>query len=437
MFEGRINKIIIFLIYVSVFVNSYVLAKEPAEIYLGYIIFALLLPVFFFRHTVPGYFVIIFLILFVAGIVNVLTDHNSFPQFFKVFLGVFFSYLFYYYVIVQFEYNVEKLFQLYLKGCYIVALIGVFQFFSYLIGFEAGYDYRWILNKWGVPQGGNFGIRINSIFGEPTYFGACVSAGAFVSIYNLLVKHPYYLSKFQSIVILMTYMATFSGLAYIGLFAAIIILLLNFGFIRYVFIFVPILMGAFSYLFINVPEFRDRFESTVSIFQTGEFTIGKTHGSSIILYNNYRVALENFSTNCLVGTGLGSHPVAFEKYSITKDVGVYGFELNSQDANSMLLRLISETGLFGTILMLGIVFRNFVRRNLRPEVPDHFWIISGGILVMVITNLFRQGHYFLNGFPFFIWLYYFNHVNYHKFLKALDEEKGQVVAGVPQSPVIG
>lgn len=435
MFEGRLNRTIIFLIYASIFVNSFVFAKRPAEIYFGYAIFFLLLPIFIFRHRIPGYFVVVFSILLLAGITNVIFGHNTFPQFLKIFLGVFFSYLFYYYVLVQFDYNVEKLFQLYLLGCYIVAVIGVIQFISFQINFTPGYDYSWILNKWGVPRGGNFGIRINSIFGEPTYFGACVSAGAFVSLFNLVSKKPYFLSRFQSAVILITYLLTFSGLAFIGIFTAIVILLLNFGFVRYVLFFAPILVTSFYYLYANVPEFHERVTSTIDIFETGEFRIGKTHGSSIILYNNYKIAFENFSTNFLVGTGLGSHPVAFEKYSITKNVQQYGFNNNNQDANSMLLRLLSETGLFGTILMLGVVFKNFVRRNSYLDVPDHFWIISGGILTMVIVNFLRQGHYFLNGFPFFIWLYYFNNVNYKKHLTEHVVQTGPGV-DIPPAPAI-
>lgn len=435
MFEGRLNKIIIFLIYVSIFVNSYVFAKEPAEIYLGYVIFFLLLPIFVLRHPIPGYFVVIFLVLFLAGVVSIMNGGNTAPQFFKVFLGVFMSYLFYYYVLIQFEFNVEKLFDLYLKGCFVVSVIGLVQLVSFQLKFTPGYDFSWILNKWGVVKGGNFGIRINSIFGEPTYFGACVSAGAFVSMYNLVVKKPYFLSRFQSFVIFFTYVSTFSGLAYFALFIAILILLINFGFFRYVLIFVPILLGMFVYLYNNVPDFHERFESTVNIFLTGRFTIGKTHGSSIVLYNNYRIALENFSTNFLVGTGLGSHPVAFEKFSITKNIVQGGFSLNNQDANSMLLRLISETGLFGTVLMLGIAFKNFVRRNANTHTPEHFWLISGAILTMMMANFLRQGHYFLNGFPFFVWLYYYNHVNYKKYL-SLESAKQEMDKPQAESPVV-
>lgn len=415
MFKGHLNKIIIFLIYISIFINSYIFIQKPAEIYFGYIVY-LLLPIFILRLPTPRILLAIFLLLFLSGLLNIFLGNNSYPQFFKIFFGVFFSYLFYYYVIVQFEYNVEKLFQLYLTGCYIVSIIGIVQFVSFQFHFVPGYDYHWLFNKWGVCYGGNFGIRVNSVFGEPTYFGSCISAGAFISIYNLLVKHPYCLSKFKSIIILIAFLLTFSSVAYYAVFISIIILLVNFGFVRYVLIFVPVLIGTFIYLYNNVSDFRERYDDTINIFLTGEWAIGKTHGSSIILYNNYKVALSNFSDNFLFGGGLGSHPSAFEKYSILSDTDVPGITANNnQDANSMLLRIISETGLFGTLLMLIVAFGCFIRKE--PTQNEHFWLISGAILTMILTNFLRQGHYFLNGFPFFIWIYYYNYINHKKCLK--------------------
>ena len=434
MFEGRLNKIIVFLIYVSIFINSYVLTKEPAEIYIGYLIFIILLPSFIIRYSFPRHLIFIFSVLLISGLIDIFLGNNTFPLFLKVFLGLFMSYLFYYYVVVESGYNIEKLFQLYLKGCFILSVIGVIQFISFRLKFKYGYDYHWLLlNKWGVVSGGNFGIRVNSLFGEPSYFGTCISAGMFVSVYNLFVKRPYYLSKFRSVVILIAYCLTFSSVAYMAIFIALIVILVNFGFVRYILIFIPIIAGSFYFLYNNVHEFKDRYDSTVHIFSEAQYEIGKTNGSSIILYNNYHVAMENFSNNILFGTGLGSHPIAFDKYSITKNVSVFGFALNSADANSMLLRLISETGLFGTVLMLFILFRCFISRNSYEAVTEHYWIISAAIFVMIAVNLLRQGHYFLNGFPFFVWLYYYNYINFKKYISEKSEsvELKEVVNTTP------
>ena len=142
--------------------------------------------------------------------------------------------------------------------------------------------------------------------------------------------------------------------------------------------------------------------------------------------------MENFKSNFMFGSGIGSHPVAFDKYSLAKGIKVYGFNLNGADANSMLLRLISETGLFGVILFLTIIIKCYVKRDENHD--TYHWIVSNSILVMILLNLFRQGHYFLNGFPFFVILYYFNSISYKMYVESgktlyehtTEEEQGDL-----------
>lgn len=413
--NSRKYYIVVIFIYISIFINSYVFFKEPFEFYFGYLIFVVLLPGFIFRYGINRTLFYIFFILFCIGIGNILSGDNTAAQFFKVFTGLMLSYFFYYYVIVEFNFDIEQLFKWYLKGCYIAALIGVVQFFSFHLNFKPGYDFRWVLNKWGVIPGGNFGIRINSIFGEPTYLGTVLSAAFFVSLFNLFQKVPYYLTRFQSIIIIVIYILSFSGLAQVGIIFSLIFLALSYGFIRYVIFFVPLGILIVTFMYNNIRDFRDRYDSLVDLFTHGKFVLGQTHGSSFILYNNYRVALENFKTNFLFGTGVGSHPIAFEKYSIAKEIKVYGFNLNSADANSMLLRLISETGTFGVGIFFFIIFKCYVKRD--AFYPTNHWLISNAILIMILLNLFRQGHYFLNGFPLFVLLYYFNSIAYKEHIE--------------------
>ncbi|MDF2447522.1 MAG: hypothetical protein K0R26_26 [Bacteroidota bacterium] len=410
----RKNFWIVLFIYISIFFNSIVFFKEPFEFYIGYLIYVVLLPGFIFRYGFNKNLFFIFLILLVAGIVHILQGNNTSGQFFKVYVGLFLSYFFYYYVVLELDYDIEQLFKWYLKGCYIAAIIGIFQFLSFLVGFTPGYNFSWILNKWGLITGGNFGLRINSIFAEPTHLGAVLSAAFFVSVYNLIRKETYGLTRLQSFLIVLVYGLSFSGLGQIGIFLTFIFLAISFGLVRYIIILIPILIVSFNFLYNNVNEFKERLDSTFGLFVNDDaFELGKTHGSSFILYNNYRVALENFKTNFLFGTGIGSHPTAFDKYSVAKDIKQWGFNLNSADANSMLLRLISETGIFGVVIFLIIMFKCYIKRD--KVFPTHHWIISNGILIMILLNLFRQGHYFLNGFPFFLILYYYNSVSYREY----------------------
>ena len=210
-------------------------------------------------------------------------------------------------------------------------------------------------------------------------------------------------------------MLSFSGLGQIGIFLSVILFALNFGLIRYIFIIIPITLLMFNYLYNNVKDFRERYDGIVDLYTTGKFVLGKTHGSSFILYNNYHVAKENAKGNFLFGSGIGSHPIAFAKYSLANKIKVYGFNLNSADANSMLLRLISETGLFGVCIFFFIIFKFYIKRT--DEEDTYHWLVSNGILIMILLNLFRQGHYFLNGFPFFVMLYIYNSISYNQYLQ--------------------
>jgi hypothetical protein len=359
--------------------------------------------------------VYIFLLLLVVGIIQILADNNNSGNFLKVYLSLALTYFFYYYVVCELEFDVKQMFTWYLKGCYIAALIGLFQFVCFIIGFELGYSLFHYANKGGLPvTGGLWGIRVNSIFMEPTHLGSVLSAAFFVAVYNLISRERFYYNTMQNWIVIICYLLAFSGMGQIGVFLTIVLLAINFGFVRYVIIAVPVLILSFNYLYDHVSEFRERFDSTYGLFVKGEqFELGKTHGSSFILYNNYIVATKNFEGNFLFGTGLGSHQTAFEKYSIGKDIGTWGFDLNSADANSMFLRLMSETGLFGLGIFFIIMAKCYVKRDRYND--SYHWLVSNGILIMILLNLFRQGNYYLYGFPFFLMLYYYNAVAHREF----------------------
>jgi len=410
--KGRQNFWMVLLIYLSVFINSFVFFKEPFEFYFGYLVFCILLPVFIFRYGLPRNLSYIFLILLLTGIVNIIMGNNTTILFLKVFTGLTLSYFFYNYVILEFNFDLDQLFNWYLKGAYLVSLLGLIQFVSFQLGFRPGYDYGWLFNKWSVTRGGNFGIRVNSVFAEPTYLASTLSAAFFIGLYSLFRKEGYYYTKFQSICVVSLYVLSFSGLGQTGFFLALIFLAINFGLIRYALIIIPATIILFNVLYNNVSDFRDRYDGLTGLFSGQEFKLGKTHGSSFVLYNNYVVTMKSFKSNYLFGTGIGSHPVSFDKYSLANNFKVKGFNQNSADANSMMLRLISETGIFGVGLFLFIVFRCYVSRD--PDNETYHWLISNAILVMILLNLLRQGHYFLNGFPFFVLMYLYNYINYQK-----------------------
>lgn len=163
-------------------------------------------------------------------------------------------------------------------------------------------------------------------------------------------------------------------------------------------------------------QFQMRLNNSVKLFfSPGSEIDGSTDLSSFTLFNNAIVAFSNLQAHPLTGTGIGSHPTAYDKYSLTilnpnlqswlsKD------ELNKEDANSLFLRLISETGIVGLFLYFGFLYKNLVyEKDIKGK---YYWLISNACLVMVLTALLRNGHYFLNGIPLFMMLLYFNKKQY-------------------------
>lgn len=350
--------------------------------------------------------VMLFFPLFLSGVVYYLIGLNTSAQFYKIFIGFFASTAFYYYVVQSYDYDTEKLYKLYMKAAVIVAMIGAVQVVAYRVGFTPGYKYNYLFNKWSVAYGG-LGIRLNSIFSEPAYYAATMAPAFFTSLYNMLTKEPLFITKKQSVVILVTYFLTYSSVGFIGIFIAIVLILINFGIGRYALFIIPALVFLTRWAYANVPDFRDRWDSTIDIYTTDNIYSYDIHGSSFVLYNNNHIAWQNFKRNPLFGTGLGSHITAFDKYTLTQEEGSVQIDFNKADANSMFLRLMSETGLYGLIIVLTFLFRNWILKSRTDK--REIWVISNSCALVIVLYLLRQGHYFINGLPFFMWLFYFLH----------------------------
>jgi hypothetical protein len=389
----------------SIFISSYRFFTSPFEAYFSYLVFLMFFPIFFVKFGIPRSPVLLFIPILISGITYVAMGYNTSGQFFKIFIGFFTSVLFYHYVVELFQFNLKALYKYYMIAATIISVIGLMQLASFWVGFKPGYDLRWIgFNKWALVQGG-LGIRVNSIFSEPAYFAASIGPAFFTAIYNWSSGKTIFIDRKWSAVIILAYVSTFSSVGIIGIFITITLLLLNFGFIKYAIVFIPLSIVFFNYSYESVPEFRERYDGTVEIFQTGEYRSYDIHGSSFVLYNNYHVALENFKRNPLFGTGLGSHPVAFDKYSLTNLEGAVDIEFNKQDANSMFLRLMSETGLYGLFIMLYLLIKCWVPKQRTSD--NELWVMSNSVAIIIVLSLLRQGHYFINGFPFYLWLFYY------------------------------
>jgi O-antigen ligase len=134
--------------------------------------------------------------------------------------------------------------------------------------------------------------------------------------------------------------------------------------------------------------------------------------STYALLSNFFITVKVFKESPFFGNGLGSHQISHSKY-IDKLSGVEDFynsyyerfiDLNAADANSLFLRIISEVGILGLVLVIYFLVKFYCNAS-------NNYIISRSILIYILYKLFREGHYFSPEMYFFICIYYFNSIS--------------------------
>ena len=73
----------------------------------------------------------------------------------------------------------------------------------------------------------------------------------------------------------------------------------------------------------------------------------------------------------------------------------------------MFLRIASELGLFGILITLFFLVGNYFVVSNADIDGLVLKMISAAFLVTILLQLLRQGNFILNGFPFFVYGYYF------------------------------
>lgn len=398
------------ILFVSLFSSSFIFFKYPFEFYFHYIIFIFLIPLFLLKFGFPRLVFNVLILPFFVGLINVLLGNYQLFDFIKVLGGLTATILFFYHFINYSNIKINTLFDLYIKFCYYISLVGFIQLISFRIGFFWGYDYSWLFNKWGVIKGGIIGIRINSILAEPSQLAIVISPAIYVAIRNLIRKESFILNKYQSILILIVLIFTTSTVGYFGFLLSLILVIEGFK-LRYLAIGFLISLFLYQITYNNIYEFKSRVDSAFGLWIDNDFSILNTNNSSFVLYNNLHIAKENLIENPVFGTGIGSHEAAFKKHSLTGKVIQYDFAFNKKDGNSLFIRLCTETGLVGVVFIIIFTLKGFVYKpNNETQIIN--LIISQSIFVLIILSFIRQGNYMLNGLPFLFLLYYYNFQTY-------------------------
>jgi hypothetical protein len=307
----------------------------------------------------------------------------------------------------------------------IFSFIGILQFlfwnffsmmnvlnFSFLDNLAGG-------NVW--KYGGMIGglHRANSLAAEPTHFTRYLSLGLGIALIRVGMLGKKQRNNISTIVPLWASLAIIGGyfvaLSINGWILFGVVVLALFFFIKNK----PKALGSYigvsiillGILIVALSQTNGLFfakAQTISLILTREISPENVQGnqlSALAIAANMNVALENFIRHPILGGGLGSHPRAYEYYAPAFSYFLPALHgLNAQDAASLLLRLVSETGLFGLALYVGgtllVIIKAWRKVSSRFNQLSNSTIYSvylgylASLIGLLALYLGRVGHYY-------------------------------------------
>jgi hypothetical protein len=342
--------------------------------------------------------IFLFLVIIISIIINSITQ-NTLNFAIKQLIIFFFSYVFFKLFFEQ--YSMDEIIRGYFKIAKLYIGIGFIQFFLCLVGYCDLYEQIFFFSNFN-----NISYRLTSFDLEPSFVCYALTPFVFASIINLLENKTFYINKKWSILGVIAYLLTISPMAFLGI---IIILILNYfrkiNFVKLIniipFILLVVLISIMTYS--NIPVIKMKIDDTYKTL-IGEKQLDEVNLSSYAFISNLRVTSNSLKDNTFFGRGLGAHEVNYDNY---KTLDYVRDELNKKDANSLLLRLLSELGIFGAFIFIFFLFKYRVSFNNNLEI----WILNNGIFVYFLLRLIRNGNYTIGGMFFFLILYYYSYVN--------------------------
>jgi len=394
-------KIITYLSIIFIYLDTLVLKSVfTFDLYFYYILFPLLLVFLILMYNklqVEKVSIIVICILLLASIIVVLLKGYSYQYPLKQFFIFTFLFVFYYSIIKVNSFDVHTLFKIYVNITIVVALLGILQVLLYFLNITD------IFSVLGI----SFTHRLKSITSEPSTIAYLFIPVVFVAVRNIFKNEYVYINKLNTYIILLSYLLTFSSIAYLGIFLTIVYNFKSLTFRRKIAYFSLFILLFFAV--INIPDLRMRLSDTFLTFFTGS-DLEDINVSTLTLFINFKIALEIFKENYIIGTGIGTYGINYNIYfSKLFDIDSSSIlQFNKEDANSLFLRLLAETGIVGMFSFFYFIF-NFKTRYSLNDRYGLYEALNRGVFILIILRLLRFGNYFALGFPFFILIYVFTY----------------------------
>jgi len=257
----------------------------------------------------------------------------------------------------------------------LVAMLGIAQFVcANALGHSEMLDFSF-LNRW---SGGNVWynrgrldgiVRANSILQEPSALGMVLGVGAGVALLRLGLRGRRcriavqdIIPRWSAIAILSGFVVTVSVVDLVLLLAIVVSLWMvskRVGAGAFATASAAtIVIGVASYAAIasTLPEMSEKL-SAMDAITSGEIRVKRAEDlSAIALAVNVAVMRANLARDPILGAGLGAHPITYDRENPglgRLPAEIVNIGMNKEDAASLLVRLLSESGILGTATFIA------------------------------------------------------------------------------------
>ena len=273
----------------------------------------------------------------------------------KKIIGIAILSITFYNYVYHYRNRIQEIFSVFLYISIIISFIAIIQQIGWILKIPLMYDFNYLGIKNYVDNVGPI-IRSTSIASEPAHLAYMLVPSFFIAFGSILSnKMPFHMSFFKRWIIVIAMLLSFS---LIGYFSMLVCVLYLFVYIKtdtlkklYISFFIfPIVIITAALNFGNVA-------SRLSHMINNSFEVNSSTLSQWGLISNLYVAYSSL-TNTPFGTGIQTHQYNYDKYF--SDLYYLGtIRINEIDANSLILRMISELGIIGvsTIILFYVFFR--------------------------------------------------------------------------------
>lgn len=392
--------ILVYVLLIQIFiwdmVNYYV--DNMALIISAAILLITITSIMSLKLIISRKIIYILLLIFVHGSINIWRENLEFILFTRQIIGML-ACFFAAYLVLR-DIDVTSLITTYINISVFISILGIIQRIIVFMGYE-----------WPFTFGLDYGIRITSIMSEPANLGYVITPAFYICLEKYGNKtFPYNIKNWKFLMILIACLLAMSTLTYSLLLTGVIlyfskkkininkIILIAFGVL------------VFALIYFNVDGVMERINS-FAYLSTGDSTLiksavisGEVHGSSAVLMINLNIALQSFKDTFGFGGGLGSHITTCIKYDM--------ININAEDACSLFVRLLSETGWFGLAVFAWFIKKYHI--SYKAEGLSAGYLLNNFLLVVFAGRLMRNGNYFWGGLVTYLCMYYYNGLQFKK-----------------------